>query len=290
MRARDLCDLLLLSLLWGAAYLFTRAAVPAFGPAPLIALRMGIAAAVLLPLLAWHGQLGGLWVQPRRLLLQATAFTALPFLLLGWSALHLSAGLLAVLNATAPLFSALLAHFVLRQPLDRWRAAGLLVGFVGVALLTGGTAQTRGEDGLLAIAAMVLVSAIWALGSHYTRHRLHELDPMVLSAGSLGLASLCLAPLAVAQWPAEPPGLRPWLETVFLGVASSAFGFVVFFRLIARVGPVKAMSVTYLNPVVALTTGALVLGETLTWPMVGAGALVLVGTALALGGRPGRRH
>lgn len=273
----------MLSLLWGAAYLFMRAAVPAFGPAPMIALRMGIAAVVLLPLLAMRGGLPQLTARPRALLVQGLLYTALPFLMLGWSAQHLTAGLLAVLNATAPLFAALLAQLVFHERLGRWRVAGLVIGFAGVLVLTAGSVSFRSAHGLLAVATMLVVSAIWAFGANHTRRHLAALDGLALTVGTMGVSSLALAPLAAATWPATPPPLRAWAEIVFLGVASSGLGFLLYFRLLRRVGPVRAMSVTFLNPVVALLTGAAYLGEAITWQTVAGAAIVLAGTALALG-------
>jgi drug/metabolite transporter (DMT)-like permease len=283
MQRRDVAELILLSVLWGAAYLFMRAAVPAFGPAALIALRMAIAVAVLLPLLAWRGGLGQLRAHPVALLVQAIPFTALPFLMLGFAAQHLTAGLLAVLNATAPLFAALLAHFVYRERLGRWRSVGLVMGFGGVALLTAGSVSFRSTQGLLAVGAVLLTSALWSVGANYTRRRLGGMDTLALTVGSLAVASLALAPLAVATWPARPPPTRAWVEMVFLGVASSGFGFLLYYRLLRRIGTVRAMSVTFLNPVVALVAGALYLGEAIHWQTVAGAAVVLAGTALSLG-------
>ncbi|MFO1327206.1 MAG: DMT family transporter [Rubrivivax sp.] len=283
MSRRDLAELLLLAVLWGAAYLFMRAAVPAFGPAALIALRMAIAVAVLLPLLLWRGGLAQLASQPRALLVQGTLFTALPFWLLGWAAQHLTAGLLAVLNATAPLFAALLAHFVFHEPLTRWRSAGLVIGFGGVGLLTAGSVSFRSTQGLLAVGAVLGTSALWAVGANYTRRRLGGLDSLALTVGSLALASATLAPLAVLRWPATPPPLRAWVEMAFLGVVSSGLGFLLYYRLLRRIGTVRAMSVTFLNPVVAIVAGALYLGETVSLQSLIGAAVVLAGTALALG-------
>jgi drug/metabolite transporter (DMT)-like permease len=232
MRRSDVGELLLLSLLWGAAYLFMRAAVPAFGPAPMIALRMAIAMAVLLPLLVWRGGLAQLRAHPLALVVQSVIFTALPFLMLGFAAQHLTAGLLAVLNATAPLFAALLAHFVFHERLGRWRGAGLLIGFGGVALLTAGSVSFRSTSGLLAVAAVLLTSALWALGANFTRLKLPGMDSLALTVGSMALASLALAPLAAATWPAPTPPLRAWIEGVFLGVASSGLGFLLYDRLL----------------------------------------------------------
>ncbi|MBN8509002.1 MAG: DMT family transporter [Burkholderiales bacterium] len=284
MRARDLIELLLLSVLWGGAYLFTRAAVPAFGPAPLVVLRFAIAAAILLPILAHRGRLSQLRQHPRQLLIVALPFTALPFVLLSWSALHIGAGLLAVLNATAPMFAGIVAHFFYKDRLGATRAAGLAVGLAGVAwLVSGGNLALKTGDGALALAAVMLVSVTWSVGANYTRRHFGDVDPMVTTAGSLALASLALAPLAWATWPAEPPSARAWAEVGFLGVASSGLGMLMYFRLLARIGAVRAMSVTFLSPVVAIVSGALYLGEAISLAVIGGTAVVLFGTALSLG-------
>ncbi len=283
MRTRDLLDLLLLSLLWGSAYLFMRAAVPAFGPAAMVAARMAIAALVLLPVLAWRGTLRGLWSHPKPLLVQAVVFTALPFWMLGYAAQHLTAGMLAVLNATAPLFAAALAHIGKTERLGPWRLLGLVVGFCGVGVLTWGSASFKSAAGLTAVGAMLLCSLIWALGANFTRKHLAGMDTLALTAGGLALAAATLAPLAWATWPAAPPGPRAWAEVVFLGVASSALGFLLYYRLLRRIGTVGAISVTFLNPVVAGITGALYLGEAITLQMLLGAAVVLSGTALGLG-------
>ncbi len=283
MRARDLTDLLLLSLLWGAAYLFMRAAVPAFGPAPLVSVRLCIAALMLAPLMLARGGLASLWAHPVPLMVVGVPFTALPFLLLAFASLHITAGLVAVLNATAPMFAALVGHYLLKDRLTGWRLAGLVIGFAGVAGLVWGSASFKSADGLLAVAAVLVTSVVWGLGAQYTRSRLSGVDPLVITVGSLAAGGLTLLPLAWAQWPPQPPSVRAWAEVVFLGVASSGLGFVLYFRLLRRIGPVRAMSVTFLNPVVAMVAGALYLGETVTLQMAVGGAVVLLGTAMSLG-------
>lgn len=283
MRPQDVIELLLLSLLWGAAYLFVRAAVPAFGPAPLVVLRLGMAALLLLPLMLWRGGLAGLLGHPMQLLILGIPFTALPFMGLAWSSLHLTAGLVAVLNATAPLFAALVAHFVFKERLGAWRALGLVVGFAGVGVLMWGSVSFKSSNGMLALLATLGTSLIWGLGANYTRKHLSGADPMVITVGSLLAASVFLSPWAWAEWPSQNPSARAWAEAAFLGIASSALGFLIYFRLLRRIGPVRAMSVTFLNPVVALVSGALYLGEVVTLQMLVGGAIVLLGTALSLG-------
>jgi len=283
MRAQDLLELLLLSLLWGAAYLFMRAAVPAFGPAPLVAMRLGLAGVLLLPVMALRGGMPSLLAHPRQLLVLGVPYTALPFMLLAYASLHITAGLVAVLNATAPLFAALIAHFFLKERLGRRSAWGLVIGFVGVAVLMWGSVSFKSGSGLLAVLAVLGTSMLWGVGANYTRKRLSGVNPMVITVGSLLAASLFLAPFAWAGWPSQNPSARAWAEMTFLGVGSSGLGFLMYFRLLHRIGPVRAMSVTFLNPVVALAAGVWYLGEGVTLQMISGGAVVLLGTALSLG-------
>lgn len=282
-RSRDVVELLLLSVLWGAAYLFMRAAVPSFGPAPLIATRLALAVLALLPLLLLRGGWPALRAHPRQMLVLGLPYTALPFMLLGYASLHITAGLIAVLNATAPLFAALIAHFVLKEHLGRWRAAGLFIGFVGVIVLMWGSGSFKSGSGVLAVLAVLGTALLWGLGAHYARRRLPSVDALVMTVGSLAVASIFLAPFAWASWPAANPSPRAWAELAFLGVASSGLGILMYFRLLNRIGPVRAMSVTFLSPVVAMTSGALYLGEAVTVQMLAGGAVVLLGTALSLG-------
>lgn len=289
MRPRDVIELLVLSVLWGGAYLFTRAAVPAFGPAPLVSMRLGIAALMLLPFVALRGGLPQLLANPRELFMVGVPFTALPFMLMTWGALHITAGLSAVLNATAPMFAALVAHFILKERLGTWRSAGLLLGFIGVlVLMGGGGVSLKSGSGPLAVLAVLGTAMIWSIGANYTRRKMAGIDPMVVTVGSLAAASLALLPLAWATWPSTPPGARAWAEMAFLGVFSSGLGMWMYFRLLSRIGAVRAMSVTFLSPLVAMVSGALYLGEALTLQMLLGCAVVLLGTAMSLGliGRP----
>jgi drug/metabolite transporter (DMT)-like permease len=224
------------------------------------------------------------------LLVLGLPFTALPFLLLSYASLHITAGLVAVLNATAPLFAALLAHFLLKEHLGRWRAAGLLIGFAGVAVLMWGSTSFKSGDGLIAVLAVLACSLVWACGAHFKRRYLAGADAMVITVGSLLAASLTLAPFAWGTWPHQEPSPRAWAELAFLGVASSGLGFLLYFRLLRRIGAVRAMSVTFLNPVVAIISAAWYLGESVKLQTLAGGAVVLFGTALSLGliagGRP----
>jgi drug/metabolite transporter (DMT)-like permease len=283
MRTRDLLELCGLALLWGSAYLFIRAAVPEFGPVPLIALRLGISALVLAPLLVARGGLRALRGGARPLLVQGVFLSALPFVLLAWASLSMQAGLTAVLNATAPLFAAVVAHLWLAERIGRWRALGLAIGFAGVVVLMWGQVSFRDGGSGWALVAMLVASALWGVGGHWTRATMAGMSPVAISVGTLAVSAAVLAPFAVATWPATPPSARAWLEVVILGVASSGFGFLLYYRLVRSIGAVRATSVTFLNPPVAMAAGALYLGEPVGLQLVAGAAVILAGTGLALG-------
>lgn len=289
MRPVHLLQLLLLSFLWGAAYLFMRASAPTFGAIPMVFLRMALASLlVLLPLTIARTGLAPLRTHWRQLAIFGLAFTAVPFLGLGFAALSISAGLLAILQSAAPMFAAIVGHFWLRERVTRWRVVGLVVGTVGVMLLVGDRISVRDQAGIAILVALG-VTALWGVSSNYARVKLHALDPLVLATGSLGIAALALAPLAWWTWPAQMPGPRAWGEVIFLGVASSGFGFLLYFSLLRKIGAVRATSVTFLNPIVAMSSAAVYLGEPITLRMLGGCAVILVGTALTLGVLPLRR-
>ena len=163
MRPVQLALLVLLSVLWGAAYLFMRSSVAAFGAAPMVFMRLALASVlVLLPLALWQHGPRPLLDNWRQLMLFGLLFTALPFLGLGYSARHISAGLLAVLQSAAPLFSAIVAHFWLRERISRRAGLGLLIGFAGVALLVWDKVGAR-DNAALAIWVALLVTAGWGV-------------------------------------------------------------------------------------------------------------------------------
>ena len=245
MRPTQVAQLLALALVWGGAYLFMRASAPAFGAAPMAFLRMLLGSAlVLLPLMLWRTGLRPLLQHWRKLAVMGVVFTALPFLGLGFAALSISAGMLAILQSAAPLFAALVARIWLGETIGRRRALGLAIGFAGVALLVWDKVGIR-EDAGVAVLVTLLVTALWGVSSNYARVKMQGIDPIVSAAGSIGIAAVVLLPIAVATWPVQMPPTRAWFEVLFLGIAASGLGFVLYFRLLAQVGAVRATSVTF---------------------------------------------
>lgn len=283
MRPQDIARLLLLALLWGGAYLFMRSAAPAFGPGPMIFLRMALGSLlILLPLTLWRGGLAPMRKHWRPIAVMGIVFTALPFIGLGYAALSITAGMMAVIQSAAPIFSAIVGRIWLREPISPIRATGLVIGLGGVALLVWDKVGAR-DDASVAILITIAMTVLWGVSSNFARVKLAGVDPLATATGAISAAALVLAPIAAWTWPADPPSLKAWAEVAFLGVASTGFGFILYFGLIGAIGAVRATSVTFLIPAVTMVLGALYLQEPLTLRMILGCAVVLIGTALTLG-------
>lgn len=289
MTPRDLLDLTLLAALWGGSFLFMRYAVPDFGVVPLIWLRVALASVCLLPLLLLKRQFGALRQQAGALTVMSLFNSGLPFLLIAWATLSITAGLASIMNAMTPVFTALIGALWLGDRLDGRRSLGLLLGLAGVALLAADKADFRPGGSGWAIVAMLLATACYGFAANHTRRYLQGVPALVNATGTQLVSALVLLPPALWSWPERMPGLGPWLATLVLGVACSALAYLLFFRLIARVGASRAVTVTFLVPVFGTLWGALFLGEPVTASMLAGGAVVLLGTGLATGVIGGQR-
>lgn len=292
MKARHLVDLLLLATLWSASFIFLRVAAPEFGAVPMAAMRVGVATLVLLPLLVMRGEAPALRRHWKPVLLVGITNSALPFALYGLAALTITAGLASVFNAGTPLFTGLIGWLWLREAPTRWRGLGLVIGLVGVLGLAWEKAGLRdGAGGLavpIAVGACLLATVLYGFSANFTKRHLTGVPSMALATGSQIAATAALALPAWWTWPAQMPGWRSWASVSAMGVFSSALAYVLYFRLIQQVGPVAAATVTFLIPAFAVLWGALLLGEAVTPAMVLGGAVILTGTALAIGLVPRR--
>jgi drug/metabolite transporter (DMT)-like permease len=231
MKPRDLLDLLLLAALWGGSFLFMRVAAPEFGPQALIELRVGIAAVFLLVVLAARGRLGLLRAHAVPMTVIGVINSALPFTLLAYATLSVTAGFASLLNATSPLWGAIVAWIWLRERLTPWRIAGLAIGFAGVLLLAWGKVSFKPSGSGLAIAAALVATLSYGIAASYTRRRLAGVDPLAVATGSQIGAALVLAPLALLAWPARPVSAAAWASVVVMGVACTGIAYILYFRL-----------------------------------------------------------
>lgn len=287
MKPQDAGELLLLAALWGASFLFMRIGAPEFGPAALVFVRVAGATALLLPLLALRGQLPALHRHWWPLLVVGVVNSALPFALFTIAALVLNAGLSGIFNATAPLWGAVVAWLWLKDRPSPARAAGLAIGFAGVLFLAWGRASFKaGEHGVspaAGIAACLVATLLYGFTVNYTKKALAGVPPLAVATGSQAWAAIFTLGPAWWLWPATMPGATAWLAVGVLAVACTGVAYLLYFRLIAHVGPAQAIAVTYLIPLFAIGWGALFLGEAVTPSMLVGGAIVLLGTALATG-------
>lgn len=287
MSLANLIEMLLLAALWGASFLFMRMGAGAFGPVAMGGVRVLGAAAFLLPLLLWRREGGALLKHWRPILLVGLTNSALPFLCYGLAALAITGGLSSVFNATTPLWGALIAWLWLNDKPTPYKLAGLAIGFAGVLWLAWDRASfkadTSGISPGLAVLACLAATAMYGYSGCFTRRYLVGVPSMALACGSQLSASLLLVPLAIWQWPATPPSASAWTAVMALAVACTGVAYVLYFRLIASMGAANAMSVTFLIPAFAVLWGWVFLNESVNATMVGACAVILVGTGLVTG-------
>ena len=240
MNSRDTMDLLVLSALWGASFLFMRIAVPEFGPIVLAELRVAIASVVLLPILILRADVGELRINWKKLVTVGTVNSALPFILLPFATLYLTGGFASILNATSPLWAALIAWIWLSAKLDASRITGLIIGFGGVVVLVWNKASLDLGGVSLAIIAAILASIFYGVGANYTKRHMQGISSLVIATGSQLAAALVLLPGAIALWPDGPISIRAWAAIITMGIFSTGLAYIIYFRLIANVGPTSA--------------------------------------------------
>lgn len=280
-------DFVLLGAIWGSSFLFMRLAVVDFGPMPTAALRVTIASAFLLPLVLLRGLGSVLRANGWRIGVIGLLNSAIPFALFSFAVTTITTGLSAILNATVPLFGALVAWVWLKDRPAPARLLGLLIGFGGVAMLAWDEATFKpGATGLApgwAVLACLAATFCYGFAASATKKYLGGLPALVTATGSQVGATVGLALPALWSWPAQAPGARAWLALVALGVLCTGVAYILYFRLIEEAGPARALAVTFVVPVFAVLYGVLFLGETVTAWMLLCAAVIVCGTALSTG-------
>ena len=280
MRAADFGRLVALAAIWGASFLFTRIVAPVLGPVLTADLRMLVAG---LALVAYFRLVG---FDPdwrrwgRKYALVGLLNSGLPFLLFAYGALHLPAGLMAVLNATAPMWGALFAVLLLGERLTGRRAAGLALGVAGVAVLSRPDAGTT--QAFLAIAACLAGAFLYGLTGVYLKRWAGDVPARGMAVGTQVAAGLLMLPLIPFSPPPAAPTVLVAASVLALGLLCGAVAYLLYFRLIVDIGPAGALTVTYLIPLFGVLWGTLFLGEALSVTMLAGGVLVVLGTVFVL--------
>jgi len=282
MGLRDIAALLLLASIWGGSFIFMRVAAPEFGIFVLVAIRTILATCVLLPILMMTGGVKDIYRHWLAIALVGLANTAVPFALFNYSSLHLEAGVNAILNATAPMFGALVAWLWLGDKLSPTAIAGLALGFLGVTVIS---QQKLGEGDIsfIPILTALLATTCYGIAASMMKKWLQGVRPLVVATGSQALASIILAPFALSTLPAVMPSTNAWLNAVALAILGTAVAYILYFRLIANVGPARAITVAYLVPLFGIVWGVIFLQEHLSLQTIVGGIMILIGVALTTG-------
>ncbi len=268
-----------LGLIWGLPYLLIKVGVESLSPFVVVFARLFIGAAIMMPIAYFTGQLRKLKGHWRWVFIFAIVEMTFTFLALTWAEQRISSSLAALLISTVPLTAAIIARAMgLDSRLSGMRLVGLGVGFAGVAALVG--LDVSGGD-FLSVAAISITVLGYSLGPIIVDRKLSSAPSVAVIAASLTINALIYAPFAWLTWPTEPVPAIAWWSIVALGAVCTAGAFIIFFALIAEVGPARTTVITYVNPGVAVILGVLILGEPLTPGIVIGFPLVLAGSFLA---------
>lgn len=287
MSLASIIDFVALAALWGASFLFMRLSVGDFGPVGVSAMRVSIATAFLLPLMLWKGHGAVFRRNWRKICLIGVLNSGIPFMMFAFALLSITTGLSAILNATVPLFGALVAWAWLKDRPTGSRILGLVVGFAGVAMLAWDKASFQpGPSGIApawGVLACLVATICYGIAASATKRYLSGLPPLVTATGSQFGAALAMALPAFFLWPETPKSGQAWLSLVVLGVMCTGVAYILYFRLIEQTGPARALTVTFAIPVFAVVYGAVFLSEPVTAWMLVCGAVIVLGTALSAG-------
>jgi drug/metabolite transporter (DMT)-like permease len=286
MTTADLLRLITLSAIWGASYLFMRIGAPVLGPVLLIALRLALAALFLwVVALALKKRLN-LRAHWRHYAVLGLFNSALPFLFFAIAARTLPASLLSVLNATAPIWAAVITAIWTRKMLSRQAVLGLATGIAGVSLLVGFDPATLGPGAPLAIALSLAASLCYGIASLYANLSKRQVEPFANAHGSMWAAALWIAPAAPFFPTIATPSLVVLAIVLALGIVCSGVAYLLYFRLIQDVGAASALTVTFLVPVFGVLWGYLILNEPVGWHTLAGACAVICGTAWVTGFSP----
>ncbi len=283
MSFKQLAALVSLAAIWGASYIFIRVAVEPVGPLLLMFIRVALSAVILLA----YAKLRRIELDIRRRWRQFLALgffaSALPFSLIAWAELTVTASMAAILMSTTPLFTALVAAVGLGEPLTRQKLIGALLGILGVTLTVGGGAMELNADVLAATLALLMATLSYALGAVFAKRSFAGVNSMSLSTGQLLGSSFILAPVSLFDLPAHEISSVALLAVLALVLLCTALAYQLYYYLIISAGPIQALTVTLLIPIFGVIWGALLLRENISPGMIAGLLLVLFSVGLVTG-------
>jgi drug/metabolite transporter (DMT)-like permease len=294
MSAAEWAMLVTLSVLWGGSFFFNAIAVEALPPFTVVAVRVTLGAALLYLVVRATGRsMPTDWPTWSALAAMGILNNVVPFCLIAWGQTHIGAGLASILNATTPLFTVIVAHlFTYDERMTAARVVGVVVGFVGVAVMMGLDLVADAGGHLLAELAILAASASYALSAVYARRFSRRgLPPLVAATGQIAAAAAIMLPLSLIidrPWTLPTPPAEAVGAMVGLAALSTCAAYVIYYRVLATAGAVNLMLVTFLIPVSAILLGTLILGERLAahhlfgMAAIGVGLAVIDGRPLAM--------
>ncbi|RLB98637.1 MAG: EamA family transporter [Deltaproteobacteria bacterium] len=274
------CLIIILSIIWGASFFFVEIAVERMTPLTIVLCRVGFAAFLLLGFVWFTGRKMpkkfGIW---GALLALGALNNVIPFSLITWGQSHIDSSQAAILNATAPVFSVILAHFLTKdEPLTKNRLIGVLFGWGGVAILIGIDALNGVGLKIAGQVAVLGAALLYAFAAIFGR-RFKEIDPVVVAAGMLTGSTIIMIPLTFMM--EQPLSLNPttgtWMALFGLSAISTALAYIIYFYVLSKAGATNILLVTFLIPVSAIFLGMMVLGESLRWNAFAGMALIFTG-------------
>lgn len=261
MNRRDIFLLFILAALWGASFLFIRIAAPVLNPAPLVEIRVVLAGIALVIYALISGQEFSVKAFWRPFLILGALNAAIPFTLVAFATLTITASLAAILNATTPLFTVLLSAVWLKEPLTAKKIVGSIGGIGGVLLIVGLNPVIDSTPVLLAVGAALLAPFSYAVAGVYAKKVSLNASPLTLAIGQQFAAGILLFPFAALTLPASLPSVSVVSAVLALALLSTAIGYLIFYKLIERIGATNTLSVTLLVPIFGMVWGAIILGE-----------------------------
>ncbi|MCJ8312738.1 MAG: DMT family transporter [Saccharospirillaceae bacterium] len=282
MKSIYVLSLLLLAAIWGSSFLFMRVAVVEFGPFALNLIRVGLAALILLPICLRKDFRQDFKTHWKSFMLLGASNYAIPFTLLSYTSLTINSGTTSLINATTPIFTAILGVLFFTQKITRVQLIGLFFGFFGIYIISQKTLLLDFNQGLLAIIAGLIASCGYGLTILYSKKYLQAVSAINLTAGGLFFGALYLVFPGIVYWPTQMPSLNSWLAALLLATLCTVIALIIFFQIIKKIGVLTSSSVTFLIPIFAILWGTLFLNEKITFNLIVGVVVIIVGTSLII--------